>query len=73
MSNENFEKPTKCRLPFVPNLNFIIFFYVKTRPFVFPVWLKNGIQFLYQDVSIFDSSFLFTSFLSKGKQTFKPK
>ena len=41
--------------------------------YIFPVWLTNDIQFLYQDVSIFDFSFLSTSFLYNGKQTFKPK
>ena len=44
------------------SLTQILFFNVKTRPFIFPVWLTKDIQFLYQKVSIFDFSFLFTPF-----------
>ena len=73
ISIEDLEKPTKFQPLYPPNPNFICFWFFFWGGGCFPVWLTNDIQFLYQDVSIFDFSFLFTSFLSNGKQTFKLK
>ena len=47
ITNEDIEKPTKFCSLYLQNTNFISFFNVKPRHFVFPIWLTNDIHFLY--------------------------